>query len=791
MLTKGAIGNLVNRYRAVLRKCHLINVFGSLAVASMLVMGGAGAAEAGIVPITGPLSASEYGGGTVTPGTHTSPDPTGVVLKDASGNGVDVAGGPLIAQETNGQIFNVTYTGGSEADEASGKVAASVSISDSEFTGTSYFVGAGVVKGAGKANKFNPTVTMHGSSVELNNVKAESSNVIGGTRIHEGRNATVKVTNTDVRLTGNTVVEKVIGGIFTHGTRSQYIKKIETDSTNIYVGPDAVVTDKVVGGHFYNYHGTDASIKKTNVVIDGAKLGKDAVVIGGNNLELLGTANGTTPLQSTIETTETSITIKNGAEVGSVYGSDYAVGGGNNYNLASTADKVSIAIEDSKVNGDVIGGSYVDGKDATSDVTEAVSIVIKDSTVGGTITSDNLEYGEVKPNSIKKSTIDLTNVQAGEVAASKGTLYLRAYNGDTSGLQKITVSENVDVIVDVDGDSNDASGGDPTKAVSIGEGEYTATVTMAEGMYQGASSGTIENGVAKMKKSTSSVMSNVLDIASSQALTINRILMNDVRKRLGDIRSDEGTHGAWMRYDGGSFSGSHGYENDFTTFQLGVDTKPVEGAPRFGMAFAYTNSDADMKRGGAEMDAFSFAAYATKMYDNGLFVDVIGRVASADTEVVIDGNKKGSLDTLALSVSGELGWRANITDRFYLEPQAELTYTYVNSDSLTLNSGHAYDFDAVDSLIGRLGVAAGVKLPDNLGDVYVRASVVSEFLGEATVRGGNNVHSVDGDDTWFEYGIGANIKLTDKTYIWADVERTEGADIEEEWRGTVGLRYSF
>ncbi|WP_337529309.1 hypothetical protein, partial [Desulfovibrio sp.] len=45
-LTKGAIGNLINRYTAVLKKCHLMNTFGSLAVAGMLVMGGAGVAVA-------------------------------------------------------------------------------------------------------------------------------------------------------------------------------------------------------------------------------------------------------------------------------------------------------------------------------------------------------------------------------------------------------------------------------------------------------------------------------------------------------------------------------------------------------------------------------------------------------------------------------------------------------------------------------------------------------------------------------------------------------------------------
>lgn len=54
-LTKGAIGNLINRYKAVLKKCHLMNTFGSLAVAGMLVMGGAaaaGAATGGIVVTT-------------------------------------------------------------------------------------------------------------------------------------------------------------------------------------------------------------------------------------------------------------------------------------------------------------------------------------------------------------------------------------------------------------------------------------------------------------------------------------------------------------------------------------------------------------------------------------------------------------------------------------------------------------------------------------------------------------------------------------------------------------------
>ena len=60
MLTKGAIGNLVNRYRAVLKKCHLMNTFGSLAVAAMLVAGGVVSASAAdnndLKPVNGALT---------------------------------------------------------------------------------------------------------------------------------------------------------------------------------------------------------------------------------------------------------------------------------------------------------------------------------------------------------------------------------------------------------------------------------------------------------------------------------------------------------------------------------------------------------------------------------------------------------------------------------------------------------------------------------------------------------------------------------------------------------------
>ena len=64
-MTKGAVGNLVNRYRAVLKKCRLMNAFGSLAVAAMLVMGGA-AGEAFGNPTGYDVTSPSGAGGTVS-----------------------------------------------------------------------------------------------------------------------------------------------------------------------------------------------------------------------------------------------------------------------------------------------------------------------------------------------------------------------------------------------------------------------------------------------------------------------------------------------------------------------------------------------------------------------------------------------------------------------------------------------------------------------------------------------------------------------------------------------------
>ena len=84
------------------------------------------------------------------------------------------------------------------------------------------------------------------------------------------------------------------------------------------------------------------------------------------------------------------------------------------------------------------------------------------------------------------------------------------------------------------------------------EGVTNKTGHVDEGMYQGAIAVDSQGNATQAKNG---LMSDTLEVASASTLSLNRILMNDVRKRLGDVRTATDAHGVWARYDGGRLSG--------------------------------------------------------------------------------------------------------------------------------------------------------------------------------------------------------------------------------------------
>ncbi len=123
----------------------------------------------------------------------------------------------------------------------------------------------------------------------------------------------------------------------------------------------------------------------------------------------------------------------------------------------------------------------------------------------------------------------------------------------------------------------------------------------------------------------------------------------------------------------------------------------------------------------------------------------------------------------------------------------ELTYGQVAGDEFKTTNGVNIEQDDFDSLIGRVGLRGGVLFPDNKGSLYARASVAHDFEGEmksVATKGASRAEMYDDmSGTWYEFGIGANFNLTDRAYVWADLEKTSGGEVKEDYRWTVGARY--
>ncbi|MBR6625005.1 MAG: autotransporter outer membrane beta-barrel domain-containing protein, partial [Mailhella sp.] len=287
---------------------------------------------------------------------------------------------------------------------------------------------------------------------------------------------------------------------------------------------------------------------------------------------------------------------------------------------------------------------------------------------------------------------------------------------------------------------------------------------------------------------------------SAVGLHIWRNEINDMNKRLGDLRASKGSkHGLWTRvYNGKARFGSLDVTNKYTAVQLGYDQQIMPGF-WLGGAFSYTGGDSDFAKGDGSSDILAFTAYGSYLAENGLFVDVTAKYGflSNEFDIALPGGirSKGDYNTNALSFSGELGWHLTpFRCGFFLEPQLEVMYGVVESASYTTSTGIGVKQDSAHALIGRAGLMLGWKF-DDFGSAYVCASALRDFKGEADYSfhrdGVTRRLSEDLGDSWYEFGVGANCKITDNIHTYVDLETSHGGEVETDYRVNVGLRYTF
>lgn len=349
-LTKGAIGNLINRYKAVLKKCHLMNTFGSLAVAGMLVMGGAGMAEAKYA-----LDGAAYDV-TVISDTELSFAPSGVAAGETRGSD-DIIGGNWQKEGTDSTIAGTSITLKGNGEHSY----------NGELIGGSLIQGAG-----GTATVTGDTHISIEAGAKIGGVSyGKYNNVIGGGKTN-GAGTSLVLGTAHVTVAGEVDGTVIGGGNAKKAITSTENVRAETAATDVHITDDAIVRG-VVGGGVSDVYGAGmfkgsatTHVGTATATIDGGTISKviepsttnelNASVIGGG----IASGKGAT---ASVDTAVVNIT--GGTFEGNIHAGGAAVNGG------------TATVENTVLN-------IIDGKDAISSLPVAYAGGL-DSGVSGTL----------------------------------------------------------------------------------------------------------------------------------------------------------------------------------------------------------------------------------------------------------------------------------------------------------------------------------------------------------------------------------------------------------------------
>lgn len=266
-------------------------------------------------------------------------------------------------------------------------------------------------------------------------------------------------------------------------------------------------------------------------------------------------------------------------------------------------------------------------------------------------------------------------------------------------------------------------------------------------------------------------------------------------QRLGDLRESDGGQGIWVRMSRGEFNYDSQYENQYNFFQLGYDW--ARGNWYYGAAVSHNDGETTYAQGTGENRSTSLSLYGTWLGRNGHYADIVlkqGRLSN-DFDIYTEaGHTHGDYDMWGTSLSGEYGRKIDLKDGWYVTPQAQMTLMRIGGEDFTTNNGIHVRQDSLESAVGRVGFEVG-KAFDKKGSVYAKASLLHDFAGSAdtylSLKGLSNSYSQDIGDTWWEAGLGFNYKVNDSSYLYADVVKTFGGDVETPWQWNVGMRWAF
>ena len=476
--------------------------------------------------------------------------------------------------------------------------------------------------------------------------------------------------------------------------------------------------------------------------------------------------------------------------------------------------KVQVAGTNITVKGDIIADNYGNVSigenegflkaDITGDIkangNSNVSISLGSGSLEGAIVSDDTSDVSLD---MEDAVWNVTGDSKVRKITGEGTIALNVDDLDDMDSVTIGNTDDADLTVAAQQNADDVADANAAldamaKAVT-GEKEGTV-VKVNEGILKGEASGTTnaDGEVVNVNiDGTTSTMGNMRDLASV-ALVAWRQEDSTLSQRLGELRSSEGDQGIWVRMSRGEFEYDGAFKNQYNYFQMGYDW--ASGDWHYGAAISHNDGQTTYAQGNGENDSTSLTLYGTWLGDKGQYTDIVvkqGKLNNEFTNYAEAGVTKTDYDMWGTSISAEYGQKLEMENDWYITPQAQLTYMRIGGEDYTAtvdSQPMQVSQDGMDSFVGRIGFEAGKNISEK-GSIYAKASLLHEFAGEADtylqLNDVSNNYSQDLGDTWYECGFGVNYKTSDSSYVYADVVKTFGGDVETPWQWNAGMRWSF
>ena len=294
----------------------------------------------------------------------------------------------------------------------------------------------------------------------------------------------------------------------------------------------------------------------------------------------------------------------------------------------------------------------------------------------------------------------------------------------------------------------------------------------------------------------------------SKANYSQAVYMDTLNKRLGEARYLEGDEGLWVRMRHDKIDKDSSYEITNNMYELGYDkkyeSKDKNGYHRKGVVIDYMDGDTsyDNIAGSGETNRKGIWLYDTWIGNKGHYTDYVAKWGhlenSFDLYTKTRGEKvSGEYDNDVYSLSAEWGYKDQLNNDWYIEPQVQLQYARVTGADYETSQGTQVSVDGIDSLIARAGFRLGKDFgEEKKSTFYVKADVLHEFLGDQdisvldkTTDGKITSIGYDNDGTWYSVGLGFSTMLSDNSYAFLDVEKIFGNDNDNSYQINGGFNW--